>query len=122
MQLFIELIKKVVVLVLLMDLVLQLQPGKVYEPYLKMLVGVMVLYSLISGIAGVWSRAGDWLVKPLENLGWISEGYLELEKQALEQTTEEVAEEHSIRVEVSVQPIKTIQIEDIEIGKVGIVP
>lgn len=122
MQLFMELVKKVVVLVLLTDLVLQLQSGKAYEPYLKMLVGVMVLYSLISGVAGVWSEAGDRLMKPLEDFGWIREEYFELENQALEQTTEETGEKQDIRVELSVQPVADIRIEDVRIGKVGSVP
>ena len=79
MQFVIEAIRKVVVLVLLMEIVLQIQAGKQYEPYIKMLVGVMVVYSLVSGVirqtdSGIWAS--------LQEFQWSESWYSEFGKEA----------------------------------------
>ena len=53
-------IRKAVVLVLLMEVVLQLQAGKQYESYLKMLVGIMVVYSITVGTFGAFFKMEAW--------------------------------------------------------------
>ena len=56
MQWIVEWIRKIVILVLLMEVVLQLQSGRQYEAYIRMLIGIMVLYNLVGGIFGVFRK------------------------------------------------------------------
>ena len=63
-------IRKAVVLVLLMEVVLQLQAGKQYESYLKMLVGIMVVYSITVGTFGAFFKMEAW--EPMKEFQWDS--------------------------------------------------
>lgn len=126
MQLVIEAIRKVVVLVLLMELVLQMQVGKQYESYIKMLVGIMVVYSLVVGVFGVFSDFEE-VLKPMEDMQWSGEWLWELERQAeeiVEENLEEspgreesLGEESNIHVQVQISPVSEIVIEEIAVGE-----
>lgn len=102
MQFIIEAIRKVVVLVLLMELVLQLQAGKAYEPYIKMLVGIMVIYSLVSGVVGG--------VQPLQEFQWSGDWHTGFEEKLKEES-----DEKQIEVEVNIPTIGEIKIDEIKI-------
>ena len=126
MQLVIEAIRKVVVLVLLMELVLQMQVGKQYESYIKMLVGIMVVYCLVVGVFGVFSDFEE-VLKPMEDMQWSGEWLWELERQAeeiVEENLEEspgreesLGEESNIHVQVQISPVSEIVIEEIAVGE-----
>ena len=91
MQDVIEGIRKVVVLILLMELVLQLGADKEYEPYMRLLIGIMVVYSLVAGIFGTFSGF-EQIFKPMQEMQCIGEWMWEFEDQA-EELTESVTEE-----------------------------
>lgn len=126
MQLVIEAIRKVVVLVLLMELVLQMQVGKQYESYIKMLVGIMVVYSLVVGVFGVFSDFEE-VLKPMEDMQWSGEWLWELERQAEEIVEENLKEspgmeeslgtESNIHVQVQISPVSEIVIDKIAVGE-----
>ena len=90
MQFVIEIIRKVVVLVLLMEVVLQLQSGKQYEPYIKMLIGIMVVYSLVSGIFGVWNKVEAEVLAPMQEFQWTGSWFTDFEQEADKQVEEEM--------------------------------
>ncbi len=132
MQVIIEGIRKIVVLVLLMELVLQLQVGKEYEPYVKMLVGIMVVYSLVAGIIGVFSGVEKMLV-PMQEMEWTGEWLWEFEGQAeafTEQNVEyygpEGAEKEAkemvgtIEVQSRIIAVPEVKIEEIKIEEFDI--
>lgn len=54
MQDIIEVVRRLVVMVLIMELVIQLSPAKQYEPYMKMLIGALVIWHLTTGICGLF--------------------------------------------------------------------
>ena len=126
MQIIIEGIRKIVVLVLLMELVLQLQAGKQYEPYIKTLVGIMVVYSLVAGIFGVFSGVEEMLA-PMQELQWTGEWLWEFETQA-EEITEKNMENYSIEgtetkvgnieVQTNISAVPEVRIEEIKIKEV----
>ena len=124
MQLVIEAIRKVVVLVLLMELVLQMQVGKQYESYIKMLVGIMVVYSLVVGVFGAFSDFEE-VLKPMEDMQWCGDWLWELERQAEEIVEDNLEEspgikeslgtESNIHVQVQISPVSEIVIEEIAV-------
>ncbi len=93
MNVIIEGIRKIVVLVLLAELVLQLQSGKKYEPYMKLLVGIMVVYSLVSVIFGAFGGLENALA-PMQEMQWSGEWLWEIEVRA-EEMTEKYIEEYA---------------------------
>ena len=123
MQDVIEGIRKVVVLILLMELVLQLGAGKEYEPYMRLLIGIMVVYSLVAGIFGTFSGL-EHIFKPMQEMQWIGEWMWEFEDQA-EELTESVSDAEreentggNIEVRTECNPVSEIQIEEIRIGEI----
>ncbi len=136
MQFLIDGIRKVVVLVLLMELVLQLQSGKQYEQYIRMLVGIMVVYSLVGGIFGVFTGVEERLLAPMEEFQWAGDWYFSFEEQALaemEQAEENIEEtsEHAgsmgqgpkvsdgQRVQVNIPPVSSITVDKIKIEEIS---
>lgn len=136
MQFLIDGIRKVVVLVLLMELVLQLQSGKQYEQYIRMLVGIMVVYSLVSGIFGVFTGVEERLLAPMEEFQWVGDWYFSFEEQALaemEQANEKISETSdgtqnadqasdgagSLEVHLNIAPVSQINIEEIKIQEIS---
>ena len=136
MQFIIEGLRKVVVLVLLMELVLQLQSGKQYEQYIRMLVGIMVVYSLISGILGVFTGVEDRLLAPMEEFQWAGDWYFSFEEEAwseIAQAGEEISEASdstqnvgavsegvgNLEVQVNIAPISQINIGEIKIQEIS---
>ena len=136
MQFIIEGIRKIVVLVFLMELVLQLQSGKQYEQYIRMLVGIMVVYSLVSGIFGVFTGVEEQLLAPMEEFQWAGDWYFSFEEQALaemerveeniedasecEGNTGQILEETAtFDVQVDMEPISQINIEKVKIQEIG---
>ncbi len=120
MQFVIEEIRKIVVLVLLMEIILQLQCGKQYEPYIKMLAGIIVIYSLVQGIFGFWNSLQINIGGLFSNFTW-SSGWeeaawdmneAEKETEVIESSVIELSE---IRINTH---IETITIEEIELGGV----
>ena len=105
MQGLVDLIRKIVVIVLVLELILQLQPGKDYEPYLKLFVGLFVVFALVSGIHSGISWSGFEVTLPMEVFEW-SAGNIK----------EEVG---TSEIEI---PINHIEIEKIEIERIGNVP
>lgn len=106
MQGFIDLIRKMVVMVLILELIMQLQPGKNYEPYLKMFVGLFIVYSLVSGIFDGALQEGFYVNWPTYELEWVEE-----------ETKEDMKEIEKIEI-----PINQIKIEKIEIERIGQLP
>lgn len=84
MQYIVEWIRKLVLLVLLMEVVLQLQAGKQYEAYIKMLVGIMVIYSLVSGIFVFLGNLEQIKLEPMQEFQWTENLFSELEKSVKE--------------------------------------
>ena len=50
---FVELIRKIVVIVLLLEVLLQLQPGKDYDAYIKVFVGLIILLCIVGNLQNV---------------------------------------------------------------------
>ena len=128
MQFIIEIIRKVVILVLLMEVVLQLQSGKQYEPYIKMLIGIMVVYSLVSGIFGVWDKVEDVVLAPMQEFQWTGNWYLDFTEEAEEKVEKSMENQKiqegweqtdgkegldNIDVQVEITPIGEISVEKI---------
>ena len=103
MQGLIDFIRKIVVIVLLLELVMQLQPGKNYEPYLKMFVGLFLVYSLISGLSGGVLQGGFDAKLPTYTFNWSID--------ATEETRNGME-----KIEI---PTNRIEIEKIEIERIG---
>lgn len=110
MQFIIEAIRKVVVLVLLMELVMQLQIGKEYASYIKMLAGIMVIYSLVSGVVSVTGNFSKNMLKPMQEFQWSGDWNTGFEENAIEAHNEK-----QIEVEVNVPEINEIKIDEIKI-------
>lgn len=106
MQGFIDFIRKIVVMVLILELVIQLQPGKNYELYLKTFVGLFMVYSMISGIMGGFLQGGYDVEWPDFEINW-----------SLEETKEVVEEIEQIDIFVN-----GIEIEKIDIERIGPLP
>ncbi len=119
MEFIIDGIRKIVVLVLLMELVVQMQSGKQYEPYIKMLIGVMVVYSIVSGISGVFAGITSFEMAPMQEFIWSGDwdaigGVLEEEdadKGGIGDISSRVEEVH----------VKEIVIEEIKVKEIGTV-
>ena len=112
MQIVIDSIKKIVVLVLLMELVIQLQSGKQYEPYIKMLVGIMVVYSIVLGMSGMLGRFWDFKIPPMQEYQW--EGAWDMENTIFAEETDDITSTiKEIRVE-------TIKIEEINVNEIDV--
>ena len=104
-QVLVDLIRKIVVIVLVLELILQLQPGKDYEPYLKLFVGLFVVFALVLGIhSGVFWNGLQFRF-PQDVFEW-SAGNIK----------EEVG---TSEIEI---PINHIEIEKIEIERIGHIP
>ena len=122
MQYIIEWIRKIVLLVLLMEVVLQLQAGKQYEDYIKMLIGIMVIYSLVSGIFVFAGRLEQVELQPMREFQWSGNLFSELEEQAKNQIDVSLKKndfngkikEHNLdaymEVQVEVSPVSEINI------------
>ena len=124
MQFIIELIRKVVILVLLMEVVLQLQSGKQYEGYIKMLVGIMVIYSLVSGIFGVLGKMENGGLAPMQEFRWHGNLFADLQNQAQEEMednnipkAEELMTISTVTIQVDVPTVGKVNIEQIHVGK-----
>ena len=105
MQFVLDVIRKIVVLVLLMEWVIQLQPGKSYEPYIKMLVGIMVVYSIISGI-------GSFQMPPMQEFVWSDAGVTSPDIK------EGVSKDSDFHIRVP--HLKEIQVEQIVIEEIDV--
>ena len=119
MQFIIDGIRKIVVLVLLMELVIQMQSGKQYESYIKMLVGVMVVYSIVSGICGVFEGITSFQMAPMQEFVWSGEwdigtgnvvmGEDKVDMNGTDEITsrmEDVQIEHIVTEEIKIKEIK----------------
>lgn len=124
MQIVIELIRKIVVFVLLMEVVLQLQSGRQYESYIRMLIGIMVVYLLVRGVYGIWYSLEDGVLAPLEEFQWKDDWFYvwQQEAQRITEDAEKNMQTESdktghIKTEVQIEAIRIrdIQIEDIRI-------
>ncbi len=120
MQVFIEMIRKVVVLVLIMEVLLQLQSGKQYEPYLKMFVGLVMAYSLVVGIMGVFGRLENGTDLSFLEYKW--SGNWNLDNFAAPTGDISETENTSTEIEQVDIPIQHIELEKIEIERIGSVP
>ena len=124
MQFLLDGIRKIVVLVLLMELVIQMQPGKNYEPYIKMLVGIMVVYSIVVGISDVFSGITSFQMKPMQEFVWNSDWNTAIESDD-SNTLVDVHERGNILPgvdEIRVEQIVNGEIKIKEIGTVGGTP
>lgn len=111
-------VRRIVLLVLVVEFVLQLQSGKQYEPYLKMLTGIMVAYSLVSVVLGSFGQLDKKILGPMESFQWkeaFTEGADYYEEEAQTGETEEAAK--ALEVEIKVAPVEEIVVEPIVIGK-----
>lgn len=123
MQFIIEVIRKVVILVLLMEVVLQMQSGKQYEAYIKMLVGIMVVYSLVSSIFGVFRELENGGLAPMQEFQWSGEWYVDLDDQAKKQVGEvmegQTKEKQQKRISDIQVGIEIPSIAEVAIGEIG---
>jgi len=106
MQGFISLIRKIVVMVLLLELLMQLQPGKHYETYIKVFVGLFIVCTIVRGITGANSQGGF-------EINWPIYEY-EMKIEDLEDKEDKT---ETIRI-----PINRIEIEKIEIERIENLP
>lgn len=115
MQGIMEIVRKTVVLVLIMELIMQLQPGKNYEPYLKMLVGMMMTYSIVAGIFGVFGDIGNKWTDDIPIFEWVGNWDLDGldEKPDLQQNDENIQVD-----DIHIQ-IPEIHIDNIAVERIG---
>ena len=113
MQYLTEWIRKLVLLVLLIEAVLQLQAGKRYESYIKMLIGIMVVYNLVSGIFGIFGKLESIDLQPMQEYQWSQSLFSDLERQAKSQL------ENSMQGNITAgNSLKYVSMEEIEVQKV----
>ena len=112
-------IRKIVVLVLLMELVVQMQSGKQYEPYIKMLIGIMVVYSIVSGISGVFAGITSFEMAPMQEFVW--NGEWNLTGEALDEEDTDRTGIGDISSGVEEVQVEEIVIEEIKIKEIGTV-
>jgi hypothetical protein len=112
MPLLLEWIRKAVVLVLLMEVVLQMQAGKQYESYLKMLIGIMVVYNLVSGILGAFQNIEATGLAPMKEFQWAGAWYNDLEEEVKGQVKQSVVPKVEVQVEVPIE----VSVEKIDVG------
>ena len=127
MQSIIDGIRKLVVLVLVMELVIQLSPGKQYEPYVKILIGIMVVYSLSASIFGAISGLENTL-EPMEERIWSGSGMWEIQEHASEITKEQMQEitekeqetQYGLpKLQVRIAPVLELHLDDIKIEPIN---
>ena len=127
MQSIIDGIRKLVVLVLVMELVIQLSPGKQYEPYVKILIGIMVVYSLSASIFGAISGLENAL-EPMEERIWSGSGMWEIQEHASEITKEQMQEitekeqetQNGLpKIQVRIAPVLELHMDDIKIEPIN---
>ena len=116
MNLLIEFVRKAVVLVLLMELVLCLQPGKKYEPYLKMLVGLMVTYTLVTNIMGIFSEVSGGMERVFGDYEWMGNWSYETQIQTEYETGGNNLERIG-DINVSLEGVK---VDKVEIGEIKV--
>ena len=121
MQWIVEWIRKIVILVLLMEVILQLQAGRQYEAYIRMLVGLMVLYNLIGGIFGVFRKMENGGLEKMELFQWSQSLFSSLEERAegVVEDTEMQNESAVVEVQVDILPVAEINIREIQVGSIG---
>ena len=112
-------IRKIVVLVLLMELVVQMQSGKQYEPYIKMLIGIMVVYSIVSGISGVFAGITSFKMAPMQEFIW--SGAWDAIGGVLEEEDADKGDIGAISSRVEEVQVKEIVIEEIKVKEIGTV-
>lgn len=120
MQIFIEMIRKIVVLVLLMEVILQLQSGRQYESYIKILIGIMVVYSVVQGVFGAWDTITQTTLAPMQEFQWSEEWFATWQKQA-EEFVEEEEDKETIpsKSKIYVEPIEQILPITVNVDKKG---
>lgn len=125
MQSIIEGVRKLVVLVLVMELVIQLSPGKQYEPYVKILIGIMVVYSLSASIFGAISGL-EKALEPMEERIWSGSGMWEIQEHAIEMTEEQMQEitEQELqnglpKIQVRMAPVPNLHMDDMKIEPIN---
>ena len=121
MQWIVEWIRRIVILVLLMEVVLQLQSGRQYEAYIRMLIGLMILYNLVSGILGAFGQLENVGLEKMEVFQWSESLFSGLEQkadEAMEQSGKNV-ESLDTEVQVNILPIAEIAVREVQIGIVG---
>lgn len=119
MEFIIDGIRKIVVLVLLMELVVQMQSGKQYEPYIKMLIGIMVVYSIVLGISGVFEGIISFEMAPMQEFVW--NGEWNLTGEVLDEEDAEEVGIGDISSGVEEVQVKEIVIEEIKVKEIGTV-
>ena len=119
MEFIIDGIRKIVVLVLLMELVVQMQSGKQYEPYIKMLIGIMVVYSIVSGISGVFAGITSFKMAPMQEFIW--SGDWDAIGGVLEEEDADKGDIGAISSRVEEVQVKEIVIEEIKVKEIGTV-
>ncbi len=119
MQWIVEWIRKIVILVLLMEVVLQLQAGRQYEAYIRMLIGLMVLYNLVSGIWGAFGQLENVGLERMEMFQWSENLFSNLEEraEAAVEGTEMEDESAAMEVKVNISPVAEINIREIRVGE-----
>lgn len=109
MQTLIEGLRKIVVFVLLMELVLQMQQGKQYEPFVKVLIGIMVVYSVAGWFLGMESAAdlqiwdNDWY-----------DTFIRQSETILEQNDSDIEDMRTENAEITIPKIPEICVDNIE--------
>lgn len=119
MQVFIEMIRKIVVLVLLMEVILQLQSGKQYESYIRILIGIMVVYSVVQGVFGAWNTITQTTLAPMQEFQWSEEWFATWKKHAEELGEEETKETIASKRNIYVEPIEPILPITVNVDKKG---
>ena len=119
MEFIIDGIRKIVVLVLLMELVVQMQSGKQYEPYIKMLIGIMVVYSIVSGISGVFAGITSFKMAPMQEFIW--SGDWDAIGGVLDEEDADKGDIGAISSRVEEVQVKEIVIEEIKVKEIGTV-
>ena len=119
MDFIIDGIRKIVVLVLLMELVLQMQSGKQYEPYIKMLIGIMVVYSIVSGISGVFAGITSFKMAPMQEFIW--SGDWDAAGRGLDEENVDKGGMGDISSGVEEVQVKEIVIGEIKVKEIGTV-
>ena len=122
MERIIESIRNLVVMVLVMELVIQLAPAKQYEPYMKILMGLIVVLRLTMGIWG-WIDILEEGNKIIEKGNRISAEIIKKVEEDV--TTEEwkVQTKDNKTDEIRIESIGEVYIENIDsIKSVGGMP
>ena len=125
---FVGMVCRMGVFLICAQAVVHFRPKAVYEKYLKMLVSAMVLIQLLSGISGLFSKAGAETLS--ERAQWFAENSVfpvmksEYDRDMMGESPEEWKSEEQAGggISIEIAPVSEIHIPEVQVPGTGMPP